>query len=82
MNIKNLHFSSKPSYKLIRNGPQALDTAELLAIIFGNGDGKESCLDLSHKLLNKHPLSKLGDIPYRMLEKEIDYIKALRLTKK
>ena len=33
MKIKDLHFASKPSYKLIRKGPETLEDPELLAII-------------------------------------------------
>jgi DNA repair protein RadC len=37
MNIHALHFSSKPSYKIIRSGAEQLDTAEFLAILLGRG---------------------------------------------
>ena len=41
MNINSLHFSSKPSYKLIRSGAATLDTAELLAIVLEKGRQEE-----------------------------------------
>jgi len=49
MNINALHFSSKPSYKLIRQGAAGLDTAELLAILLGRGTKGESVLELSNR---------------------------------
>jgi len=78
MKIKDMHFSSKPSYKLINNGVSSLDTAELLAIVLGSG-GKESVLGLSHRLLRKYGLVGFGDVSYNELRDESDYVKALRI---
>ena len=48
MNINSLHFSSKPSYKLIRSGATTLDTAELLGIFLGRGTKKKKNLIFNH----------------------------------
>ncbi len=69
MNISSLHFSSKPSYKLIRQGAQHLDTAELLAILLGNGNKKESVLALSHRLVKDYNLHGLEALSYRQLQR-------------
>jgi len=80
MNIQSLHFSSKPSYKLIRQGATGLDTAELLAILLGRGRKGESVLELSHKLLNSYNLHGLDGLSYRQL-KELcgDHVKPLQI---
>ena len=72
MNIRSLHFSSKPSYKLIRNGAAGLDTAELLAILLGNGNKQESVLELSHRLVKDYNLHGLDGLSYRQLHKICD----------
>ena len=64
MKIKDLPDFNKPSSKLRKNGPESLDTAELLAIIFGVGSRDESALELSNRLLkegvNLHKIEDLG----------------------
>ena len=68
MNIHSLHFSSKPSYKLIRQGAAGLDTAELLAILLGRGNKQESVLELSHRLVKDYNLHGLETLSYRQLK--------------
>jgi len=80
MNIQSLHFSSKPSYKLIRNGADTLDTAELLAILLGRGSKGENVLELSHRLLKNYNLHGLEGLSYRQLQKICgDHIKPLQI---
>lgn len=80
MNIASLHFSSKPSYKLIHQSPAALDTAELLAVLLGNGNQREGVLALSHRLLKEYNLHGLDGLSYRQLQKICgDHVKALRI---
>ncbi len=80
MNIHNLHFSSKPSYKLIRQGATTLDTAELLAILLGRGSKGENVLELSHRLLKNYNLHGLEGLSYRQLQKICgDHIKPLQI---
>jgi DNA repair protein RadC len=80
MNISSLHFSSKPSYKLIRSGAAALDTAELLAILLGRGTQRENVLELSHRLLKNYNLHGLEGLSYRQLQDICgNHVHALRL---
>ena len=80
MNIHDLHFSSKPSYKLIRHGASALDTSELLAILLGNGRKGESVLELSHRLVKDYNLHGLEGFSYRQLQHICgDHIKPSRI---
>jgi len=57
MKIKELPNFNKPSSKLLRNGVESLDTAELMSIIFGKGGFSESALELSNRLLKKYNLN-------------------------
>jgi|SRR3989344_4738185 len=80
MNINSLHFSSKPSYKLIRSGATTLDTAELLAILLGRGTKEENVLELSHRLVKNYNLHGLEGLSYRQLQKICgDHIKPLQI---
>jgi DNA repair protein RadC len=53
-NIKNWAKEDRPREKLILKGAAALSTAELLAIIIGNGDGKRSAVDLAREILHEY----------------------------
>lgn len=81
MRIKDLPWFNRPASKLRRKGVESLDDAELLAILFGKGDKKESALELSNRLLKKYNLNKLGELGFNELKKECndDYVKALRI---
>ncbi|MDP1695038.1 MAG: DNA repair protein RadC [Candidatus Woesearchaeota archaeon] len=80
MNIHSLHFSSKPSYKLIRSGATTLDTAELLAILLGRGTKGENVLELSHRLLKNYNLHGLETLSYRQLKTICgDHVKPLQI---
>ncbi|MBT3985719.1 DNA repair protein RadC [archaeon] len=79
MKIKEMHFSCKPSYKLINKGSKYLDTAELLAIVIGNGVKHQSSLEISHKLLKKYNLNGISQLNFNELRKELDHVKALRI---
>ena len=82
MKIKELPKFNRPSSKLIKNGASSLDTAELLAIIFGVGSKGESALELSNRLLNKYNLHKFEDLGFKELIEECgdDVGKALRIS--
>lgn len=81
MNIKSLHFPSKPSYKLIHKGASTLDDAELLAIVLGRGTPQESVLELSNRLLKQYNLHGLEGLSYTELQKLCgDHVKALRIV--
>ena len=62
LKIKDLPLEERPRERLIREGPKALSSAELLAIILRTGGKKESVLNLSQRLLNKYDLKKLSRI--------------------
>ncbi len=50
--IKNWAKDDRPREKLICHGPQALSSAELLAILIGSGIGNKSAVDLAREILN------------------------------
>lgn len=81
MRIKDLPWFNRPASKLRRKGVESLDDAELLAVIFGKGDKKESALELANRLLKRYNLNKLGELGFNELKKECndDYVKALRI---
>ncbi len=77
--IKQLAEDDRPREKLRNLGPQALNIAELLAIIIGNGHKNASALQLAEQLLTQcnHNLSELC----RMSLSEITSIKGLGSVK-
>lgn len=81
MRIKDIPWFNRPASKLRRKGVESLDDAELLAIIFGKGNRKESALELANRLLKRYNLNKLGELGFNELKKECndDYVKALRI---
>lgn len=81
MRIKDLPWFNRPASKLVKKGVDSLDDAELLAIIFGKGDKKESAIELSNRLLKKYNLHKLEELGFNELKKECnnDHVKALRI---
>lgn len=64
MHIKDLCESERPREKLLRNGPQALDDVELIAIILRTGTPEEGALDLSRRIVKTvgEKLSGLAEI--------------------
>ena len=64
MKINDIPFYSRPDYKLINKGSLYLDDAELLAILFGNGNKNESSIELANRLLNTYNLDKLDNLSY------------------
>ncbi len=81
MKIKEIPWFNRPGFKLTRNGVSSLDSAELLSIIFGIGNEKESALELSNRLLKKYNLNKLEYLGLDELKKECnnDITKALKI---
>jgi DNA repair protein RadC len=81
MKIKDLPFYNRPGFKLTKNGVSSLDNAELLSIIFGVGNEKESALELSNRVLKKYNLNKLEHLGLDELKKECgnDLIKAIKI---
>jgi|SRR3989344_9421226 len=89
MRIKDLPSFNKPSSKLLRNGAESLDTAELLAIIFGVGNKNESALEMSNRILKACNLHRIEDLGLKELINLIkdkreeaetrDYVRAMQL---
>ena len=69
--IKNWAPEDRPREKLLMKGKSALSDAELIAIILGSGNFKESALDLAKRILRDvdNDLIKLGSISVERLMK-------------
>mgnify|MGYP001602780452 CR=1 FL=1 len=67
MKITDQPFFTRPGYKLSTQKASSLDTAELLAILLGQGNKKESVLALSNRLLKDYNLHGLEGLSYRQL---------------
>lgn len=52
MRIKELTLEERPRERLLRNGPEALSSGELLAVLLRTGTQGESALDLAQRLLS------------------------------
>jgi len=77
--IKDIPWFNRPGFKLTRNGVNSLDDAELLAIIFGVGNKKESALELANKLLKKYNLNKIDDLGVSELKEECGLVNSLKV---
>jgi len=75
MKIHDLPNYNRPSSKILRNGAESLDSAELLSIIFGIGEKGESALELSNRLLKKYKLNEIEELGNREI---LDFIKNKR----
>src|ERR1051325_6669824 len=65
LTIKTLAENDRPREKLIKNGRSALSDAELLAILLGSGNTKETAVQLAQRILaesgnNLHAMAKLS----------------------
>ncbi len=62
ISIKHWSDEDKPREKFLLKGPLSLTNAELLAIIIGTGDRKETAVDLAKRILkaSNNRLNKLG----------------------
>ena len=54
LKVKDLPNNEKPREKLIKNGPEDLDAAELLAIILKAGTKKEEILQMSYRIFKEY----------------------------
>lgn len=81
MKIKDIPRFNRPASKLYKKGADSLDTAELLAIIFGIGIKGESALELSNRLLKEYNLHKFEELGFKELTKACkgDYTKTLKI---
>lgn len=60
LQIRDLPCADKPRERMLRQGPQALATAELLAILVGSGCRGANALDLGRELLARFGLPGLA----------------------
>jgi DNA repair protein RadC len=62
LSVKEWAKEDRPREKLMMKGPEALSNAELLAILIGSGNSKETAVDLMKRLLrdNNDSLAMLG----------------------
>ena len=64
LSIKSWAEADRPREKLLANGKAALRDAELIAILIGSGNTKESAVELSRRILNSvgNNLSELAKL--------------------
>lgn len=62
--IREWAIDDRPREKMIKNGPETLSNAELLAILISSGSQQESAVDLAKRILNLagNNLNELGKI--------------------
>jgi len=73
LNIKDWAAEDRPREKLMSNGPRSLTDAELIAILIGSGNQKETAVELSRRILSavKNDLNELG-------LKSLDFLKEFK----
>ena len=64
LNINEWAVEDRPREKMLLKGIQALSNAELIAILIGSGNKKETAVELSQRILNdvNNSLNQLGKI--------------------
>ncbi len=67
--IKNWAIDDRPREKLLRKGKLALSDSELIAILIGSGNRKETAVELSKRILasTQNNLSELGKLSVNQL---------------
>jgi DNA repair protein RadC len=62
LNIKEWAVEDRPREKMMRNGSRSLSDAELMAILIGSGNKKETAVELSRRILSstENNLNELG----------------------
>jgi DNA repair protein RadC len=73
-------FYNRPWTKIKEKGPENLDEAELLAVIFGKGNYYESAIDLANKLLSKANLDELSELSFTEIKALLGEIRAYQIT--
>lgn len=68
--IKNWADDDKPREKLVQKGRSVLSDAELIAILIGSGNKRESAVELSKRILASvnHNLNELGKLSINQLK--------------
>ncbi len=52
LSIKELAVDDRPREKMLKKGAESLSNAELIAILIGSGNSKETAVDLAQRILN------------------------------
>ncbi len=68
MKISDLPNSSKPRERFLKQGPEVLSDAELLAIILRTGTIEENVVEMSNRLLREYSLENLFDCSLKELQ--------------
>lgn len=73
LNIKEWAVEDRPREKMLANGSRSLSNAELIAILIGSGNTKETAVELSKRILvsTDNNLNELG-------RKGIDYLQSFK----
>lgn len=90
--IKNWALDDRPREKLLQKGKTSLSDAELIAILIGSGNSKDSAVELSKKILShcNNSLNYLGKLSVQQLTqfrgigdaKAITMIAAMELSRR
>lgn len=90
--IKNWALDDRPREKLLQKGKTSLSDAELIAILIGSGNSKDSAVELSKKILShcNNSLNNLGKLSVQQLTqfrgigdaKAITIIAAMELSRR
>ena len=68
MRIKDIAVEERPRERMAKQGPQALSTAELLALVLRQGSAQENVLDLAQRILQHYNLRTLSRATYAELQ--------------
>ena len=82
LNINEWAVEDRPREKMLLKGIQALSNAELIAILIGSGNKKETAVELSQRILNdvNNSLNQLGKLSVDDLSDTYDGIGPLRFA--
>ena len=84
LSLKELAIDDRPREKMLQKGAGALSNAELLAILIGSGNNKETAVELSQRILtdNRNNLAELStkDLPQLMTYRGIGEAKAITIA--
>ncbi|MBR3520181.1 MAG: DNA repair protein RadC [Paludibacteraceae bacterium] len=84
LSLKELAIDDRPREKMLQKGAGALSNAELLAILIGSGNNKETAVELSQRILtdNRNNLAELStkDLPHLMTYRGIGEAKAITIA--
>ena len=73
LRVKDMEEEEKPREKLIKHGPEALSSGELLAILFNTGTKKEGVLEMSSRILQEYgEKSIISQTDPKVLERELE----------